>query len=120
MGKEAPFPDAYAAYRPLGDDPKTFTVALTSANTAYSSVLLDTGVYRFWVQGGDASDVLVWKRSATDSTPAVSSPDANGEAVNSQPANVVETLRITSAERYVWAKLLAGASKTLHLSRISE
>lgn len=111
--------DQQAAFRALGDaiDAKTYIVAVGTANTAYSTAQMTPGAYRMWMPSGLPSDVLVVKRSATASTPAVTSPDADGEAVFAFPADAREIFRVTAAEAFLWLKTLTGTG-TVYLSRL--
>lgn len=103
------------AYRALGEDPKSYTLALTTS--AASTGALDPGEYEMWLTSGSSSETVVWKRATTSSTPTVATPDADGEAVYQFAGDRVALVRITATEQYLWAKTLVGTG-TLRMSKI--
>lgn len=102
------------AYRALGEDPKSYTLAVTTS--AASTGALDPGEYEMWLSGGAFTETVVWKRGATGS-PTVATPDADGEAVYQFSGDRATLVRITATEPYLWAKTLV-ASGTLRLNKI--
>lgn len=111
------YEDAKSAYAPRDQSSaKSAQIVCTNAATAYSSQQLTAGQYMIWVKGGLHSDVLSFKRGATNSA-SVSPATATPASVDEMPGDWIEKIRVTDAEPYVWVNY-TSAGYTVQLSRI--
>ncbi len=114
------YEDARSAYAPRAAtaDAKSAQIAVTNANTGYSSVVLTAGVYAIWMKGGLRADVLTFARGSS-STPSLTQATATAQSVHEMPGDWIETIRLAGDELYVWVKY-TSAGATVQLSRVGD
>lgn len=116
------FDDQRSAYAPLADATDagcSATIAVTNANTAYSSAQLTPGTYKIWMKGGLRGDTLSFVQAAAAGSPALTQGSSSVSSVHEMAGDDTERVRITAAKSFLWVKY-TGALATVQLSRVSE